>query len=118
MKRVSFNLVCLLIISPLLIIFPVGRAYADSDQKWSGFRPPNCRCHSKNPQMVKMHEPFGVKDCMVCHQRETMQMKDKGEEGKRRKMKEARKEKNEKPVCKGCHMVKDGHPDQLKKNGK
>ncbi len=64
--------------------------------------------------MVKMHEPFGVKDCLVCHQRETMQMKDKGEEGKRKKMEKARQQKEEEPVCKGCHALKDGYPDSLK----
>ena len=24
-------------------------------------------CHSKNPQMVKMHAELGYKDCFACH---------------------------------------------------
>jgi hypothetical protein len=43
-----------------------------------------------------------------------MQMKDKGEEGKRKKMEKARQQKKEEPVCKGCHALKDGYPDSLK----
>jgi hypothetical protein len=56
MKWVSINSISLLIISHLLIIFPAGQVYADSTQKWSDFRPPNCKCHSKNIKMVEMHK--------------------------------------------------------------
>ncbi len=89
-----------------------------SDQEWSGARPPNCKCHSKNPDMVKMHKPFGVKDCFVCHKPDTMQMQEKGEEGKRRKMEVARQKKKDEKVCKGCHAVEDVHSDSSKKNRK
>jgi hypothetical protein len=89
-----------------------------SEQEWSGARPPNCKCHSKNPDMVKMHKPFGVKDCLVCHRPDTMQMQGKGEEGKRKKMEIARQKKKDEKVCKGCHVVEDVHSDSSKKNRK
>ncbi|MBW2554922.1 MAG: hypothetical protein JRE20_12450 [Deltaproteobacteria bacterium] len=69
MKRVSISSIFLFIISHLLIIFPTGQTYSDSTRQWFGFRPPNCKCHSENIKMVEMHEPFGIKDCSLCHQK-------------------------------------------------
>ncbi len=96
--------------------FIVNASLAFSDQEWSGIRPPNCRCHSKNQKMVEMHKPFGVKDCLACHQPSGMKMKGEGKEGKNSKMETARKKKREDKVCKGCHAVKGDHPKLPKKN--
>ncbi len=114
MKRVSFNPIYLLIISPLLIIFPVGRACADSDQKWSGFRPPNCRCHSKNIKMVAMHKPFGIKDCSLCHQKPVAKQEMKKTEDIDSKVEVAKQRRQEEKICKECHILKsvsdEGNP--------
>lgn len=119
MKKYPYHhLPFLLLMVCVFLAFILNLSLAFSDQEWSGIRPPNCKCHSKNPKMVTMHKPFGVKDCLVCHQPETMQMQEKGKEGKRKKLELAKKQKTEEKVCKNCHAVKDNHPDPLKENRK
>ncbi len=84
--------------------FILNASLTYSVQDWSGIKPPNCKCHSKNQKMVEMHKPFGVKDCFVCHKPGTVKMEG---EGKNSKMEMARKRKKEDKVCKGCHMIKE-----------
>ena len=112
----NYNLFIICIFSGLFV-FLLNASLAFSDQEWSGVRPPNCKCHSKNQKMVEMHKPFGVKDCMICHQPTSMEMKGEGKEGKNSKMETARKKKKEGKVCRGCHAVKGGH-SALPKNNK
>lgn len=90
-----------------LFVFILNASLAFPDQGWSGIRPPNCKCHSKNQKMVEMHKPFGVKDCLVCHQPSAMEMKGEGAEGKNSKMEIARKKKKQDKVCKGCHTMEE-----------
>jgi hypothetical protein len=115
MKKYPYHHVpFLLLMVCVFLAFILNLSLAFSDQEWSRIRPPNCKCHSKNPKMVAMHKPFGVKDCFVCHQPETMQMQEKGEKGKRKRMELAKKKRTEEKVCKGCHTLKDDLADTLK----
>ena len=114
-RRKNYNALIVYIFSGFFAFF-VNASLAFPDQEWSGTRPPNCKCHSKNRKMVEMHKPFGVKDCLVCHKPDTMQMQGKGEEGKPKKMEIARQKKKDEKVCKGCHTLKDNLADTLKYN--
>ena len=111
-KNYNFLIIC---IFSGLFAFLLNSSLAFSEQEWSGIRPPSCKCHSKNTKMVKMHKPFGVKDCLVCHQPSAMKMKGEGKEGKNSKMETARKKKKEDKVCRGCHAVKGDHSQLPKK---
>jgi hypothetical protein len=115
-RRKNYNAFIVYIFSGFFAFF-VNASLAFSDQEWSGTRPPNCKCHSKNRKMVEMHKPFGVKDCLVCHQPSAMEMKGEEKEGKHNKMETARKKKKEDKVCKGCHSVKGDH-SELPRNNK
>ncbi len=64
--------------------------------------------------MVKMHKPFGVKDCLICHQPAAMQMQAKGKEGENKKMEMAKQRQKEEKVCKDCHTVKKNLVDPVK----
>ncbi|MEI6128301.1 MAG: cytochrome c3 family protein [Pseudomonadota bacterium] len=75
-------------------------------QEWSGWRPPGCACHSKNPKMFEMHKPFGVKDCLACHSPGAMKM-DKSDNDtvvRRKKMEDAQQKKLKDDVCRECHV--------------
>lgn len=66
---------------------------------FTGPPPLFCRCHSKNPKMRKMHRPFGLNDCALCHGSKDM-MKRGGPKpsaaGLRRRIMTT-------PICLQCH---------------
>lgn len=57
--------------------------------------PAGCKCHSKNPKLVKMHSLFSPVDCGNCHKENPMSKKSNKEEMKSKKYKNK--------LCTKCH---------------
>ena len=68
-----------------------------------GGLPPGCKCHSKNPRFVSMHQLFSVQDCQKCHDSDEDLMNQQSSEMTPEQKVVLEKRMSEEPICQECH---------------
>ncbi|MBI5418347.1 hypothetical protein HZA55_10480 [Candidatus Poribacteria bacterium] len=64
---------------------------------------PECKCHSKNPSMVRMHEIIGFKNCGNCHKKNENLMSPKSSIKDEKLMEKLQTRIKEDKFCIPCH---------------